>query len=124
MTRHWKQLTTECGRFRELLLQCLSEWGAFLDPYLYRDALTYFLGGKDQVVREVPILSHGTVIGTQEMHLLTDDVAFSVTASTHRPEKVLEHQQRFLNHTRLRALHWLNLNHNQVELRTIERSQR
>jgi len=123
MTPHWKQLTPECDRFRELLLQCLSEWGTYLDPHLYRDAVTYFLGDKDQIVRQVPILSDGTVIGTQEMHLLTDDVAFSVTASTHRPDKVLEHQQRFLNHTRLRALHWLNLHHSQIELRTIERSE-
>lgn len=117
----WKQLAPECVRFRELLISCLSEWGAYLDPHLYRDAVTYFLGDKDQVIRDVPVLSGGTVIGTQEMHLLTDDVAFSVTASTNRPQKVREHQQRLLNHTRLRALHWLNLNHSEISLSTIER---
>jgi GxxExxY protein len=119
---HWKQLTPQCLHFRELLLTCLAEWGAYLDPHLYRDAVTYFLGDKDQVLHDVPVFSTGTVIGTQQMHLLTDEVAFSVTASTHQPQKVLEHLQRFLDHTRLKALHWLNLNHGRIELRTIERT--
>src|SRR5207244_2047418 len=65
--------------------------------------------------------SEAAVIGVQKMHLVADDVAFSVTASTHRPDKVLEHQRRFLRHTSLRALQWINLNHSHIELRTIER---
>jgi hypothetical protein len=56
------------------------------------------------------------------MHLLGDDVAFSVTASTHRPGVVLEHQRRFLLHTPLRALQWVNLNHERIEFRTITKS--
>ena len=103
------------------MLRLLTEWGAFLDPVLYRDALTHFLGGEVLVVREVSVQSGGTHIGTQQMHLLADDIAFGVTTSTHRPESVFEHQQRFLMHTPLRAIHWINLDHSQIELRTIER---
>jgi hypothetical protein len=52
--------------------------------------------------------------------MLTDDIAFAVTASTHQPAAVLDHQRRFLRHTPLRAIQWVNLNHRQIEFRTIE----
>lgn len=118
---HWNPLTRECRELHKILQELLMEWGAFLDPLLYRDALAHFLGGEERVVREVRVTSDGTVIGVQKVHLVADDVAFSVTASTHRPEAVLEHQRRFLRHTPLRALQWINLNHKRIEFRTIER---
>lgn len=120
-TEPWRPLTPRCQQLYDLLRQVLNEWGAYLDPVLYRDALTHFLGGEEQVVREISVTSDGAAVGTQKLHLLSDDIGFSVTASTHRPETILEHQRRFLRHTTLRALHWINLNHKQIELRTIER---
>lgn len=117
----WRAISPQCGRLRSLLLRMLAEWGTHLDPLLYRDALTHFLGGEAQVVREVSVNSAGASLGGQKMHLLTEDIAFSVTASTHHPGSVFEHLQRFINHTGLRAIQWVNLNHSQIELRTIER---
>jgi GxxExxY protein len=116
----WKPLTARCQELQKVMHQLLNEWGAFLDPVLFRDALTHFLGGEERVVREISVQSDGERIGTQKTHLLTDDIAFSVTASTHRPDLVLEHQRRFLNHTPLRAIQWINLNHHQIEFRTIQ----
>jgi GxxExxY protein len=118
---YWKPLTPRCGEFHDLLHQLLAEWGAFLDPLLYLEALTHFLGGEERVVREVSVTCGGAIIGTQKMHLVTDNIAFSVTASTHRPETIFDHHRRFLRHTPLRALQWVNLNHKRIELRTIER---
>ena len=115
-------MSSQCPRMRDILLQLLSEWGAFLDPFLYRDALTHFLGGEAHVLREIPVQSEGELIGNQKVHLLTEDIAFSVTASIHRPELVQEHQRRFLQHTPLKALQWINLNHHNIELRTITKS--
>lgn len=121
MAAGWHAISPQCDRLRSLLVRMLAEWGTHLDPLLYRDALTHFLGGEAQVVREVSVDSEGASLGGQKMHLLTDDIAFSVTASTHQPESVFEHQERFIRHTRLRAIQWVNLNHSQIELRTIER---
>jgi hypothetical protein len=118
---HWKALTVRCRQLPDLLGRMLTDWGAFLDPLLYRDALTHFLGGEESVVHPVGVSSDGVVIGTQKMHLLAPEVAFSVTASIHRPDVVLEHHRRFLRHTPLRAIQWINLHHHCIELRTIER---
>jgi GxxExxY protein len=118
---HWKPLTRRCQELRDLLLQLLDEWGAYLDPLLYEEALIHFLGGQERIEHEIRVTSGGTVIGSQKRLLLTDNIAFAVTASTHRLETVLEHQRRFLRQTPLRALQWINLNHKSIELRTIER---
>lgn len=121
VTSAYKPLTPQCPQLPDLLSQLLTEWGAFLDPVLYRDALTHFLGGESEVVRPISVLSKGTVLGPQKMHTLSPDVAFSVTTSTHQPEAVCDHHRRFLRHTHLRAFQWINLNHHRIELRTIER---
>jgi GxxExxY protein len=117
----WKPLTPRCRDLHDVLLRLLSEWGAFLHPLLYREALTHFLGGEERVVAEIPVMSGGRQVGTQKMHLVTDGVAFSVTASTHRPAAVLQHQRRFLRHAPLRGIQWINLHHRRIDLWTIER---
>ncbi|MBI1831899.1 MAG: GxxExxY protein [Planctomycetes bacterium] len=118
----WQPLTPECQRLQSLVLELLTQWGAFLDPLLYREACVHFLGGEAGVYREIIVHSQGEPIGTQKMHMLTEDIAFSFTAATHRPESVLEHQRRFLEHTPVRALQWINLNHHTIEFRTITKS--
>ncbi len=115
----WSPRSAECSTLKDLFLRCVSEWGVFLDPSLYQDALVHFLGGKSVVERSVPVVSEGFVLGTQTMRMLNDNVAFSVTTSVHHPEVIYEHQRRFISHTSLKALHWFNLNHHRIEVRTI-----
>ena len=115
----WSSLSPECELLKHHFVRCVEEWGAFLDPLLYRDALTHFLGGIAQVVRDVPVYSQGEKIGCQEMRLITDDIAFAVTTATHHPGPLLEHQRRFLSHTQLKAIQWINLHHHKITFRTI-----
>ncbi len=53
------------------------------------------------------------------MHLLAADTAFSLTAVTGDTRKVRDHQARFLSHTHLKALHWINFNHHQIQFTTL-----
>jgi hypothetical protein len=87
----------------------LEDWGARLDPTLYRDVITHFLGGESEVVRNVEVRSEYGRLGDQRVHLISPQIAFSVTAAVHRPDIVLEHQRRFIQHTSLRAMQWINL---------------
>ena len=122
LTVEWRPLTNRCHALIDILHSLLNEWGAFLDPVLYRDAVTFFLGGQEQIVREVSFIVEGAAVGSQLMHLLTSDVAFSISASTRRPDLTQDHQRRFLRHTPLRAIQWINFNHQSIELRTITKS--
>ena len=117
----WQPLCNGCETLHDVLRRALADWGSGFDPTLYRDAITHFLGGETKVIRDVAIDSTHGKIGMQKMHLLADDVAFSVTASVHRPDAVAEHQRRFLHHTRLRAIQWVNLNRQTVSLKTIRK---
>jgi GxxExxY protein len=110
----WTPLSQQCERFREILMQLLGAWGGYLDTYLYREASAHFLGGEDVILRDIEVRSKGASVGTQQMHMLTDDIAFSLTTATRHASTVLEHQ-----HTSLRAIQWVNLNHADIELRTI-----
>ena len=115
----WRPFSKRCPGVMDTLRRALAEWGACLAPALYRDVITHFLGGEERVVREIPVLSGETSLGVQKVHLVTDDVAFSVTTSVHRPDAVWEHQRRFPRHTRLRAIQWINLDRLNVSVRTL-----
>jgi len=116
----WQPLCPGCEILHDTLRRVLGDWGSGLAPALYRDAISHFLGGEAEVVREVAIGSMHGNIGTQKIHQLADDIAFSVTASAHRPDRVEEHQRRFIQHTRLRALQWVNVYRQTVTLQTIQ----
>lgn len=118
-TAQWRPLSSECDRLQQITRQLLKEWGACLDTVLYRDAIVHFLGGGDRIDREVTIYSHQIAIGVQRMKLLSDEIAFSITAATRDIESVREHQYRLLQHTKLRALQWINFNRNIVTFHTI-----
>lgn len=117
----WKPLSAGCNIFHDVLRGVLADWGSGLDPVLYRDAVTHFLGGEAQVIRDVEIFTKHGALGTQPTYLLAGDIAFAVTASVHRPRLVEEHYRRFLQHTRLRAIQWVNLHRQTVCLQTIQR---
>ncbi len=120
-TTKWQPLSAACELLQEILNRALMEWGSCLDPMLYRDAITHFLGGEEKVIREIELRSQHGLIGTQKVHHLTDDIAFTVTSSVHHPNSVLEHQKRFLVHTSLHAIQWINLNRQHITLHTILR---
>lgn len=116
---NWKPLTPRCEILRETLERALPDWGARLDPSLYRDAITCMLGGQEEVVRKVEVRSQYGSLGEQCVHLVSEDVAFSVTSAVHGADIVREHQRRFLEHTALRAMQWVNLAGQSVTLHTI-----
>ncbi len=115
----WETANSESGWLKQKMIELLSDWGAFLEVALYREAITFFLGGQERVCRPVEILSGTQVLGTQTLHLLTPDTAFVLSAVTSAPQNYESHLARFLGHTRLRHLQWINLNHHDIEFVTL-----
>jgi GxxExxY protein len=94
--------------------------GAGLDNALYEGALTHILGGEEQVVREIAVISGGGRIGEQAFHLVEPDVAFKVT-SLNLPAHFESHTRRLLQHTALCAVQWINLTRKELTFRTIRK---
>jgi hypothetical protein len=115
----WQQPNSESAFLKRTMLDLLHNWGAFLEVGLYRDALTFLLDGPAAVQKPVEVSSGSRVLGTQTLHLLTSDTAFAISAVTEQPEQYGTHLSRFLGHTRLARLQWINLNHHQIEFRTL-----
>lgn len=117
----WRPINSRSQVLKETLISLTTDWGVFLESRLYRDALTDVLGGKALVVRRIPVFSDDRQLGEQEVHLATDDTAFAVTATTESDSFMRIHLERFLAHTRLNHLQWMNFNYHTIEFVTLSK---
>jgi hypothetical protein len=117
--RQWQEVNPESTMLRNKLHELLTDLGAFLDSNIYREAITHFVGGREKVVQLVDVISNRKVIGKQPAHLLTSDTAFSFTSTHDNHARMREHQIRFLRHTRLKAIQWVNFNQHLIEFETL-----
>jgi hypothetical protein len=83
--------------------------------------VTHFLGGQERVITPVPIYSGARLLGKQPVRLLNADTAFAFTAVTADRISMADHLRRFLKHTPLRFIQWVNFNHHQIEFTTLAR---
>lgn len=115
----WKAINEPSLRLREIFLELLDDWGAFLQTSLYRDAIVHFLGGKEAVICRIPIFDGTEEVGTHETCLIANDTALAITSLKEGTPAMQSHLQRFLAHTHLRHLQWINMNNHQIEFRTL-----
>ena len=115
----WSAVNDKSRVLREKPGELIADWGAFLDVNLYREAITHFLGGTERVVGPVPVYSDNRLIGNQTVHFLTADTAFAFTALPRNRPAMEEHQRRFLKHTPLQYIQWVNFNRHSIELTTL-----
>lgn len=116
---NWDNSNESSERLRDILRSLLDDWGAFLTTNLYRDAIIHFWGGREYVLREVPIYDGDVQIGSQEVCLLQDDRSLAITSLKTGKGAMSEHLHRFLNHTKLHCVQWINMDNHNIELRSI-----
>jgi GxxExxY protein len=117
--KSWQGSDAESGWLKEKMIELLRDWGAFLEVSLYREAIAYLLGGPPAVIKPVAVYSGKNLLGFQKMHLLSSETAFEITAVTGDLTRLAKHQSRLLQHTALKRLQWINLNHHQIEFSTL-----
>lgn len=104
------------------LHELISDWGTGLDTQLYREAIIHLLGGAAQVIRPIPVLSSGKVIGMQNMHMLNDTQAFAVTAIGKDQQHMEKHFCKALSSSNLEGMAWINFNRQIIEIRFLKTS--
>ncbi len=110
----------ELRRIKDLFLELIGDWGTGLELSLYTEAMTELLGGEERVIQEIEILSGSRVTGTQKVHLALSDTPFKITSSDEQGRhRFAEHARRFLQHTRLSRLLWINVTLHEILFRTI-----
>jgi hypothetical protein len=83
--------------------------------------LIHFLGGEQSVSQMVPLRRDGLPLGNQRMHLLTPEIAFRLTAFNTGLADYECHLRSLLRHSPLKALHWINMDHHNIQFVTLEK---
>ncbi|MEO8271202.1 MAG: GxxExxY protein [Aureliella sp.] len=117
----WLSLNDASQRLRTIFTKLLDDWGAFLQLALYRDAIIHFFGGPERVLRGIPIYDKGVEVGSHMLCQLADDTALALTALKEGQGAMRFHLQRFLSHTRLRSMQWINMDNHDLTFRTLVR---
>lgn len=118
----WREPETDIRGVKQLMVEMLRDWGVGLDLHLYEDALTHFLGGPERVLSAVNIVLNGHIVGRHKVRLSGPATAFKITALPNDGlARFEDHATRFLQHTSLTAIHWINLTRENVNFRTIEK---
>jgi GxxExxY protein len=123
-SQSWEPRLARGGEVRDWLLALLDDVGAGLDVELYEEACTHYFGGPGRVLGETSIAVNGRLLGTQAVRFAEPDVAFKVTVLADEAlPRFEDHSQRFLNHSALQAIHWINITREIVRFRTILRQE-
>lgn len=114
----WQPISRQCDQLKEHFCEIMSDFGAFLDTNLYEEALITLVPAT--VVR-LPLSCDGHELGTHSVNLISEQVAFCVTAFTSSLDQQRTHLLRLLACLPLVGLHWINLNHSEITLTTLFR---
>lgn len=105
----WESFNEASRKFRAILLELLHDWGAFLQTTLYREAVVHFFGGPEVALRQISVFDSDIPLGTHEVCLLADNTALALTALKSGKDAMKDHLQRFLGHTKLSRVQWVNM---------------
>ncbi|MDZ7302385.1 MAG: GxxExxY protein, partial [candidate division KSB1 bacterium] len=117
----WHELDDDSIWLKQFVIDLLNDWGAFLDTALYCDAINHFRGGKTNVVKRVKVVSGARVLGKQKANLLNSEVAYSISSKTKDDKFYERHLHKFIQHTTLKAIQWINFNHDHIQFKTVFR---
>lgn len=109
-------------RFRCLVVNLLRDWGTSLTLSLYSEAITCLLGGIEVVEAMLPLHRNGVCLGKQRFQLASPDFGFTLTAMGQNTAAYQQQLARLLQHSPLRAIHWINITHHTVIFNTILRN--
>jgi GxxExxY protein len=107
--------------FRDLALGLLRDWGTSLTISLYNEALVFLLRNISAVDVMLPVQRNGVSLGNQRFFLASPDTAFKLTALSRDLTAFHDQILRLIRYSPLRAIHWLNIQHEVVCLTTIIR---
>jgi hypothetical protein len=115
----WRDLDEDSVWLKQLVTQLLHEWGAFLDTHLFYDAVYHFRGGEENVVKTIEAVNGAEVLGPQRVHSLNLETTFKISSVTKAVPSYEQDLHRFIQYTPLKAIQWINFNHEQIVFKTI-----
>lgn len=117
----WNEMST-VRRLLPWFEAALRDWGTGLDQELYADLAAHFFGGREKVIGQAEVFVSNRHLASQAVRLAASGIALEVT--TLHPQNLsdyLAHLRRFLSHTSLAAIQWINVHRQQVSFQTVKK---
>lgn len=118
--KDWDDSPVKSLTLQNILTGTLNEWGAFLDYNLYNAAAVYFLGGEENVIKNVNVIDSNKTVGQQKFALLNDTTAFHISGISKGQLSYEKHIKRLLEHVELDVIQWVNFDKNSITFKTIK----
>ena len=116
---NWSHESEPAAKLKAIVISLLKDWGAFLDTDLYREAICHLYGNGEDIIQPIEIKSGSAMLGKQNTPLLSATESFCVSSVRNGIPTYKTHLQRFMQHTALKHLHWININNLNVQLQTL-----
>lgn len=118
----WDSAALGASRLQTLIVALARDFGAGLSLPLYLEAIVHLMGGESAVLREVPIFRDCRQIGCELLPHVASDALFRLTALDDDSRPAFgNHLQRFLRHTPLEVVHWINIHLKTITFTTLHR---
>ncbi len=117
---YWENLDEDSIWLKDLISKLLLEWGAFLDLQLFFDAILYFRGGENNVVRNMEIKNDSILLGKQRVYLLNEKISFNLSAIPNQISHYESNLRKLIRHTSLQAIQWINMGYHKIQFKTIK----
>jgi GxxExxY protein len=115
----WNANIPGSHRLEELLVPLLRDWGAGLEIALYEEAVVHFFAEPDD--SKTGVIISGREVSRQPVRLIAPGIAFKITAFDKSLDAFERHARRFLDHTTLHAVAWVNVTMKTVTFTSLER---
>jgi GxxExxY protein len=119
-TAKWKEPTDTAVKIKTLITELLNDWGAFLNTTTYKEALCFFLGGDNALIKPIEIRNNGNSLGHQNIPVVNNTETFCLTSLTKDIPTYKAHLSRFMSHTRLHFMYWINFNRFKIQFTPLE----
>lgn len=119
--KDWEGNDAASCELKDRFIALLADWGTFLEASLYREALLHLISCPGSGAAAVEIRLGGRVLGAQKMCLLNSDTAWHISAIRCHFTTYEAHIKRLLTHSSMHQIHWINLDHATVTLKTLKK---
>lgn len=116
---NWNCESESAARLKSIAINLLKDWGVFLNTDLYKEAICHLYGNGEDIIQPVEIKCGSSVLGKQNIPLLSPTESFYVSSVRNGIPTQKIHLQRFMQHTTLRHLHWININNLNIQFQTL-----
>jgi hypothetical protein len=107
---------SSCRSIEQLVVSLLHDWGTGLTAPLYLEALVFLARLTE---KSTNTFWDGKITGKQSVHIIEQNHSLDVTCLTERIDSYKSNLVRFLGHTALDAIVWVNITNGNVRLERI-----